>query len=577
MATLKQIDDIQIFAELYKGATTLVYKGFQASLDRVVLLKVLRPEFSVDKTLTRRFQDEAKLIAKIQHPNVVTVFDYGQFQQWTYFATEYVEGYNLHELIQIQRLPFELSWFILFETTKGLKAAHDKEILHKDIKPSNILVSLDGQVKLTDFGMASLKEPESEIKTKEVSGTVAYMTPEHILGKELNKYTDIFSLGATFVEMITGSPAFTGKKDSEYFQAILNEDPTRTLRYRRDLPGQVVNICKKMLKKEPGDRYQTCEELLTDLEALRSVEKFMVNNAVCKRYLENPESYKPQKDLAVADAVEPPAAVKPATPKKYRSSALVVFSFIVIFITGYWGYVKIVTDSEPGESIESVEKTLDSAATVAKLPPQTEPESLPESKPQNSPFESKLRENTGEPQNVPLKPEQRPFQKPELAKNDSTQLKSEIRPSVVSKMGLLNVTCTPWAVVFLNGDSVGTTPLQQALELPVKSYKLTLRNPNFPKYTQVVQVEENQTTNFEFSLWSLVATMKLEVSPWAEVYIDGKYQDTVPPQTEPIIILPGRHILKLKHPVLGEWNKQISVSAGEFLDLKFNLRTLLQN
>jgi len=148
MAALKQIGDIRIFAEIHRGATTTVYKGLQTSRDRVVLLKVLRPEFSQNEKLFKRFQDEAKIVARIQHLNVVAIYEHGRSEEWSYFATEFIEGLNLHELIEQNKIPPDLAWFILFETAKGLRAAHRKNILHKDIKPANILISHAGVVKL---------------------------------------------------------------------------------------------------------------------------------------------------------------------------------------------------------------------------------------------------------------------------------------------------------------------------------------------------------------------------------------------------------------------------------------------
>ncbi|MFQ5825494.1 MAG: serine/threonine protein kinase, partial [bacterium] len=235
MGTIKQIGEIQIFAEIYQGATTLVYKGYQPSLDRVVLLKLLRPEFNHDKLLSQRLEEEAKLIAKIQHPNVVAIYDYGRQDPFTYFAAEFIEGFNLHDLIQMNKLPPELAWFILLETSKGLKAAHDKNIIHKDIKPSNILISHEGQVKLTDFGMASLHLPSVDEEVVEVRGTLAYFSPEQILGEEIKKSSDLFSLGATFYEMLTGSQAFFGKTPGDYMNAILHDEPTQFLKKFADI------------------------------------------------------------------------------------------------------------------------------------------------------------------------------------------------------------------------------------------------------------------------------------------------------------------------------------------------------
>src|SRR5690554_5446395 len=166
------VEDIQPFAELFEGATTLVYKAYQRSEDRFVLLKTLRLEYRFDEDLSRRFEEEARIASSIEHPNVVRMLAYGQGSRGAYLVAEYVDGLNLADIIAAGKTPPELSAYVLRETGLGLQAAHDMGILHRDIKPSNILVSFDGQVKLTDFGMASLIESG---QSDTVRGTLAYL------------------------------------------------------------------------------------------------------------------------------------------------------------------------------------------------------------------------------------------------------------------------------------------------------------------------------------------------------------------------------------------------------------------
>jgi serine/threonine-protein kinase len=124
-------------------------------------------------------------------------------------------------------------------------------------------------------------------------------------------------------------------------------------------------------------------------------------------------------------------------------------------------------------------------------------------------------------------------------------------------------------------DSIGTTPLNASVRLTAGPHDLVLRNPSFPQHTTTINIEENNTENYSFSFWSTVGQLKLEISPWAEVFIDDEYKDTIPPQEKPLILAPGAHNLLLRHPSLGEWKTEIEVSAGKSLELQFNLRTLL--
>lgn len=571
MESLKEIGGIRIFAAIHEGATTLVFKGFQPSLERTVLLKVLRPEFSQDPSIRQRFEEEAKLIARIQHPNVVAIFDYGHEGPYSYFATEYIDGLTLQKLIQqCEALPVEIAWFILLETARGLKAAHDKNILHKDIKPSNILISLEGLVKITDFGMAALRLPSPQ--EQEISGTLAYMSPEQILGETLDKYSDLFSLGSTFYQMLTGTPAFSGNSTNDYFQAILNEDPVKNLYKRPQVPLELVQICQKMLMKEKKARYQSCAELIADLETFAKKYEIDLNQENLKQFLQEPEKFKTL--FIVSSTVQTHDLITQSQNAKIaKKPVLTGIALLLIIVVGFFSYSKIKKDefslsTEP----KAVTQPLPADSTIKK---------------------SELINKNSKPQNR-IEPEKTPFSKaPQNKHTEESKIKSAGRTSKTAKeetnithptkksifpktqKGYLQISCNPWAVVYLNDDSLGTTPFNQILTVNSGWYELTFRNPEFPEHKTTVVIKTEDTARVNISLWSLVGILKLDVRPWAEVYVDGKFKDQVPPQSGPIILTPGKHQLTLKNPQLGEWSTTIDIKAEQTLQLRFNLTNLL--
>lgn len=565
MAALKQIGDIQIFAEISQGALTTVYKGYQHHLQRLVLLKVLRPEFNHDDKLTRRFAKEARLIAKIQHPNVVTIYDQGHSEHFIYFATEYVEGFSLHQLLERGKLPPELAGFILLEAAKGLQAAHDKNILHKDIKPSNILISHEGQVKLTDFGMAALHESHEEEDSQEVSGTLSYMAPEQILGNEISTYSDIFSLGATFFEMLSGRAAFPGATPNDSFKTILNSDPTEFLKYRNDIPETLRRICKRMLKKTPRERYPNCKELIKDLQSEISSASIFVYGKQLRRYLQDPRSYTPH--TITSDQL----AQKPSR-EQLGNPLLPGLLIVTLLILGYIGFSSHNKPENPAlrnhpDPVATVQITTEKDETALPKSVVSAEDSVPSDIPATT---------NGKTKHTKVGTNALTIKETQFVEKLSDDLQisgASDSPQSELKTGYLKVVCAPWAYVFLNGDSLGQTPLNEPIR--VGKHDLVLRNPEFPNHKTAIEIAADRTTDLEVSLWSLVGTLKIDVSPWAQVYIDGEYQDTVPPQARPLILAPGKHALELKHPGLGSWQTEIDVKAGEPLDLKFNLRNLL--
>ena len=168
-----------------------------------------------------------------------------------------------------------------------------------------------------------------------------------------------------------------------------------------------------------------------------------------------------------------------------------------------------------------------------------------------------------------------PTETPIAAESEIAKANAGAEIAAAIKPGFVRIACTPWAKIYLNGDSVGVTPLAKAIELPPGKHTLLCRNPQFPDYREEIQVQAGAVSRVTISLWQTVGKLSLNISPWAKVFIDGKYKDTVPPQESPILVAPGVHTLLLKHPALGEWQTEFRVTAGEDLKLGFNLHDLL--
>lgn len=572
MGNLRQIDGIQIFAEIHEGATTLVYKGYQPALERMVLVKVLRQELCENDDLCKRFEAEARLSARVQHPNVVAIYAFGRQAEAVYFAAEFVEGFSLAELLQLRRLPVDLAFFVLREVTKGLHAAHAKDVLHRDLKPANILISHDGQVKLSDFGMAALGSAAATEAGIAVQGTLGYIAPELIKGEASQKAADIFSLGATFYEMLAGAPAFPGSDPGECFQATLHSNPLETLQRIPGIPSGLIDICKKMLEKNPARRYPHCEALLDDLASLQEKQKIGGTAADLNDYLENPEAYR-RKSMVATSTAAPPVE---QAPKSYRG-VYVTLSLLLLFVVVVLG-MRLLKNREDSSSVLLPVASHDSTAmsTVPNVVTALDSADTTVLSTDSTPPRGQGADHTAEkagPQRheIPARPNHLADYK--VPRREP--LAPDRLDSAAAAMGLLRMTCVPWGVIFIDGDSIGTTPLQAALRLPAKQHRILIKNPDFPEYNATIQIESGVEKQLNFSFWTLVGNLRLEVSPWAEIFIDGVYRDTVPPQQKPFILVPGEHQLTLKHPTLGEWNTTFSIVAGQNLELQFNLPNLL--
>jgi serine/threonine protein kinase len=279
------LSHFRILSEISRGGMGIVYRGLDLNLDREVALKVLPPELVADPERRRRFIQEAKAAAKLDHPHIGMVFEIDEAEGVTFIVMELIQGEKLKDILERERISLARSLELAIEVAEGLASAHDKGIVHRDLKPANIMVTEEGHAKIIDFGLAKLVEPlggvDSEAETAlkgetdpgKVMGTVSYMSPEQARGQNVDHRSDIFSFGIVLHEMLTGEAPFTGPSGADTLNAILSKPSPRLpdlgSEVSEELRFELQHIADKCLAKVRDDRYQGAKELVVDLRSAR--------------------------------------------------------------------------------------------------------------------------------------------------------------------------------------------------------------------------------------------------------------------------------------------------------------------
>ncbi|MCY3007263.1 MAG: serine/threonine-protein kinase [Planctomycetota bacterium] len=271
--TNQVIGGYSILHRLGVGGMSEVYLAFQNSLHRHVALKVLRADFVGSEEHEQRFLQEARSVASLIHPNIVQVYDVGKFDSTLYIAQEYVPGSNLNSFIQRRgALPIEEAVSILWQATSALQKAASIGLVHRDIKPDNLLLTPDGEAKVADFGLARARGKNQNLTAVGVAlGTPLYMSPEQVQGQSVDSRSDLYSLGATAYHMLSGRPPFSGDTALALAMQHIQAQAVPLDQLRPDLPEQLVLIVHRLLKKSPEDRFGSAMELARELRSFIEV------------------------------------------------------------------------------------------------------------------------------------------------------------------------------------------------------------------------------------------------------------------------------------------------------------------
>ena len=267
---LKKLGKYEVLAELGHGAMGVVYRARDPFINRLVALKTITTGVADDPALLERFYREAQSAGGLQHPNIVTIYDMGEAGDLPYIAMELIEGENLEQVIARRAtLPMTVKLVYATQACRALDYAHKRGIVHRDIKPGNIMVGKDGTVKVVDFGIARVLEA-SRTQTGMLIGTFAYMSPEQYHGEHADERSDIWSFGVLLYELLCYERPFTGPTPASLMHNICEQNPKPLKHFVEDCPAELEIIMSRVLQKSPRERYQSMEDLLLELDPVRN-------------------------------------------------------------------------------------------------------------------------------------------------------------------------------------------------------------------------------------------------------------------------------------------------------------------
>lgn len=522
MSSRKMMSDKILFGKfeildtLKKDPQAGVYLANHIYLTKKIILKTLNTQQLKDQTILHRFKREAKILAKLEHPNIIKVLDFGTEKEFFYLSFEYFEGKSLREYLKY-KLPNQEEFIkIITQILLGLSYAHHQKIIHRDLKPENILINENCDIKVADFGLA-LAENEIQITQQEsIVGTPSYMSPEQIRGEILDNRTDIFSFGIIAYELLTGVNPFIGKDVTSTINNILFIENEKILESIKNKDEEFTKIIRKCLEKKKENRFQSVDEILKilgikkeNLQSVQANENFF-NKAFVK-----------------------------------ISGISLAIILIILLIFNYTIRNKINGKSDPNSF-----NSKDSSNLMIDI----------------TPHEIKSKE---------LKSEQLQKINPviPIIKEVEASKGVGINEKLNALEGKLMVICYPWAEIYIDNQKFETTPLKNPITLSSGSHQIKLTHPNFPPIEKKVEIKANEEIILDINLYKLFGFIQFQIIPWGEIKIDNK-KFGITPFEKPIILEPGNHILIVSNPNFGNYTDTIFVQASETLFYRLNLTTV---
>lgn len=571
------IKGYDIIREINQGAISTAYLGKQISLNRPVLIKRLNTQWANEKDLLERFRREALICAALKHPNIVNIIDVSTTAENLYLVIEFMEGVDLGKLIAVRHpLPFPVIAFIFREVLQGLSYAHANGVIHRDIKPSNIMIGMDGSVKISDFGLAKSSDLPEITMHGEVVGTPAYMSPEQARVSKIDLRSDLFSLGVTGYEMIDGISPFRADNIVASIQKLVKDHPPYLLEKYPETPAWYADIIESMLAKKVADRPAGAAEILGN-SSWKAVN--YSREKLAAFLTENDDIRKQINTIPVLPATESlpeetsQTTISPA--KNNRRSILVGTILFLLLVAVAWLNFAATENAAPVSLNETAADSLlvatDTSGTQQK--DLTDGDTLAAMEPpvkfveNNTLPEENAREKTEQMLSAPA------------SRNDSVSTSAEQNPSVdipgkIEEMtlpGLLQVTCSPWADVYIDGEKYGTTPFDAPVSLSPGVYTVILKNPNFDPHEQEITIESAKTATISVDLHPREGYIAFQVSPWARVYINEEYYDTTPLEG-PISLSPGKYKFELKNDAFHSWSDSIMIAPEKIIRREVRLQ-----
>lgn len=590
MEKTEHISQYLIEQEIAQSSICSVYRATDEKLQRPVLIKKLHPQMAREEDIRNRFEREARVCAFLNHNNIVSIYDYHADPELSMLVLEFVVGQSLNALMRsCTRINWKISLAILFGVLKGLAYAHSKGVVHRDIKPDNILISSEGQVKITDFGLATLEDAPKLTRQGQIIGTPAYLPPEGVTGEPIDARSDLFSLGATIYEILTGKSAFQGENFSATINLILKHNPDPPSRTDREIPLEFDQIIMRLIEKRPNQRFATADQALVEVRNLAQQYNVSLEPTEIKEFLETTPDISPippefqstggkstSPNLVLrsrTSLVNSSIAMSVQTENKPRRFGIFFGIIVIIAIVMFFGFKEwfkpeAVDQTIPGSIIETpnsenkVEPQTDAKANSivsepadAKSEVKKPLEVVNKTEKQVSPKDKKPDSESTVADAKVVKPIEKTT---ETTVDTSTKSEASIFP------GTLRLVTKQWANIFIDEISYGQSPLGDPIELSPGQHRLMLNNAEFPTPVFVpFEIISGQEIDMQVDLTTYFASVKiLSVKPWAEVFIDDiSYGMT--PRARPIFLAFGKHVIELRNPGYKTWREEFTLSANE--------------
>ena len=604
MGIPRRIGSFRPFAEIAQGEATRVFKAHDPDSDRVVVIKLLRRE-SLDDELAERFRAEADALRAVSHPNIVEIIDHGESDDGLFIVTTFVEGESLDTLLARRTIPDAIGAFIIREAVAGLSAVHEAGILHRDVKPANIVVGASGSVCLLDFGLA-----QAAAESRSVAGTVGYLAPELLTGGEATQRSDLYSVGVTLAEVLTG---LTPSREHSVGNVLDRTSFARaaTTADRDDylsaaaVDSGFASCVRALTRRMPEERPADADAAVHALDGALADYRPAVDRRMLATWLADERFTLPRRMLdstaypqqAIPQPIRqrvPQAIPQPNPQPASRGSTRLwpIAGISLVVLAALWvgrsanppiespslafadlGAETEVNPPTPEDQLAGsiLLEPLDIASTLVEPPPQVPGAGEGESAVGNSAEGDSSEGDSSDQDSV------------DLVRSDGADNPAPISIDVpaadpvgdfAEMPAFVAVAVLPWARVYLDGADHGVTPFSTPLETTAGDHVIRFENPDFPGYEMTFTAAASDTALFLVSLWSTVARLEMTVTPWAEVLIDGVVRDTIPPMDAPLILPPGETLLTLRHPELGSWETALDVKADSTYRLSYNLYKL---
>ena len=559
----------QIVGELGRGSMGVVYQGFDPVIGRTVAIKTMLteglagPEFQEYKA---RFQREAQAAGVLAHPNIVTVYDFGEDNGVLYLAMEYLEGKSLEQLVEQQHLlPVETIIPIFEQVCGALDHAHRNKIVHRDIKPANIMVLDNGLIKVTDFGIAKMMSM-GMTQAGMILGTPNYMSPEQVKGRAIDGRSDIFSLGVVLYELVTGEKPFGGQNITTVIYKIINENPPPPRELDATIHMGLSYAIQKALAKNSDERYQTCRELAEDLRNYKNLGGMAAPSATVVMKVPPAPARAVQPVPAPAPTPAPEQAARPmsvqvippAASRQHGTSPVVwvlfTFLFAVVIAGGYY-FLKVKPAQQSSQEVAS---------------PTVTPSSTPSTAPATEVIPPAGSATTVPPSTAPAS--ERPEPSPVAARTEPTTTPTGgARSAPAPRLGQLVVTSNvTGARISIDGRSeAGWVTPYTFRDLSAGGHNVVVSSNGYDDANRSVTVPAGNTESIRLELSAPRGEISIiTIPPGMEILIDGQSQGPSPVRAT---VAAGPHKYSIKRPGADPFESTFDMKSGSIITRKVDL------